>query len=350
MSREGALWIGGLEPYMDEEFLLNALRQSGENNVLSIKVVKNKFTGQIAGYGFVNFANDQTALMCMHKLNGKIIPESRPPSRFKLNHNSNRILPGEKNHSIWVGDLDQGIDDLELYKFFSARFQTIVSAKVVLDDAGGSKGFGFVRFGDEIEQQTALTTMQGISGLGTRPIKVSIAVQKAKDPSQMQPAAPPYNPAQAFTQTRPANPGYPSGGGGSDYNQYYNQYNHYWSNMAAWQQYNQYYQGYPGAGNGPQPPVNPPLPPNNSRGSAEPTNGTDDRRSGTPQRTNGTDASTALKCLDEESSIFDGPLNQQVEHSKPIDYYKLNRLYFSSSADLYDSMEESGWVNIRDDL
>ena len=42
----------------------------------------------------------------------------------------------------------------------------------MLDDAGGSKGFGFVRFGDETEQQTALTTMQGISGLGTRPIKV----------------------------------------------------------------------------------------------------------------------------------------------------------------------------------
>ena len=38
MSREGALWIGGLEPYMDEEFLMAALKSSGENNVISIKV------------------------------------------------------------------------------------------------------------------------------------------------------------------------------------------------------------------------------------------------------------------------------------------------------------------------
>lgn len=90
------------------------------------------------------------------------------------------------NHSIWVGDLDQDIDDLQLYKFFSARFQTIISAKVVLEESGESKGFGFVRFNDETEQQTALTSMQGISGLGTRPIKVSIAVQKAKDPSHVQ--------------------------------------------------------------------------------------------------------------------------------------------------------------------
>ena len=38
MSREGALWIGGLETYMDEEFLMAALKDSGENNVISIKV------------------------------------------------------------------------------------------------------------------------------------------------------------------------------------------------------------------------------------------------------------------------------------------------------------------------
>ena len=38
MSREGALWIGGLEQYMDEEFLMNAFRNSGEDSILSIKV------------------------------------------------------------------------------------------------------------------------------------------------------------------------------------------------------------------------------------------------------------------------------------------------------------------------
>ena len=37
-GRVGALWIGGLEPYMDEEFLMSAMRQSGEENIISIKV------------------------------------------------------------------------------------------------------------------------------------------------------------------------------------------------------------------------------------------------------------------------------------------------------------------------
>ena len=46
---------------------------------------------------------------------------------------------------------------------------------MVLDETGTSKGFGFIRFGNETEQQTALTTMQGIAGLGDRPIKVNIS-------------------------------------------------------------------------------------------------------------------------------------------------------------------------------
>ena len=101
MSREGALWIGGvrchltilswkfntkpwfslswqLESYMDEAFLQRSLEQMGENNVLSIKVMKNKFTGEPASYGFINFDNDHHALIAMHRLNGKIMPNTNP--------------------------------------------------------------------------------------------------------------------------------------------------------------------------------------------------------------------------------------------------------------------------------
>ena len=38
MSREGALWVGGLESYMDEPFLQRALQLMGEAPPLSIKV------------------------------------------------------------------------------------------------------------------------------------------------------------------------------------------------------------------------------------------------------------------------------------------------------------------------
>jgi len=105
MSREGALWVGGLESYMDEPFIQRALQLMGEAPPLSIKVMKNKFSEAAAGYGFINYQNDQVALTVMHKLNGKMMPNTNPPVRWKLNHSSNRLLPGEKNHSVWVGDL-----------------------------------------------------------------------------------------------------------------------------------------------------------------------------------------------------------------------------------------------------
>jgi len=181
MSREGALWIGGLESYMDDAFLQTALSKMGENQLVSIKVMKNKFTGEPASYGFINFNSDHHALMAMHRLNGKVIPDSTPPVRFKLNHQSTRLMAGERDCSIWVGDLTPDVDDLQLYKFFADRFNTVRTAKVVLDNNGFSKGYGFIRFGDEKEQQTALASMMGVSGLGAKPIRVSIAVAKSKD-------------------------------------------------------------------------------------------------------------------------------------------------------------------------
>ena len=63
---------------MDEAFLQSALEQMGEANVVSIKVMKNKFTGEPASYGFINFDNDHHALIAMHRLNGKVIPNSNP--------------------------------------------------------------------------------------------------------------------------------------------------------------------------------------------------------------------------------------------------------------------------------
>ena len=140
--------------------------------------MNNKFTGEPAGYGFINFESDQKAIFVMHRLGGKVIPNSNPPVRFKLNHNSTRLQPGETDTSIWVGDLTPEVDDFSLYQFFTQRYQTVRCAKVVLDENGYSKGYGFVRFGAESEQQNALSNMTGEMGLGSKPIKVSMANQK----------------------------------------------------------------------------------------------------------------------------------------------------------------------------
>ena len=91
MSGENALWIGGLEKYMNEEFLKEAFRLMGEDSVESVEIIKNKFTRIQTSYGFIHFDSDTAAMMVMHKLNNKIIPHSQPPVRFQLNHASAKL-------------------------------------------------------------------------------------------------------------------------------------------------------------------------------------------------------------------------------------------------------------------
>ena len=69
---------------MDEGFLQAALAKMGENMVVSIKVMKNKFTGEPASYGFINFNSDHHALIAMHRLNDKVIPTSNPVRKVDL--------------------------------------------------------------------------------------------------------------------------------------------------------------------------------------------------------------------------------------------------------------------------
>lgn len=114
---------------MTETFILSAFRKMGENP-LSVKVMRNKFTGEAAGYCFVHFATDEEAIDAMHKLNGKPIPGTTPLVRFRLNNASNtgRSLI-DREFSVWVGDLSPDVDDYNLYRVFSSKYNTIKTAK-----------------------------------------------------------------------------------------------------------------------------------------------------------------------------------------------------------------------------
>jgi len=49
---------------------------------------------------------------------------------------------------------------------------------VVLDSAGYSKGYGFIKFGSEEEKKHCLNNMNGFPGLGSKPIKVSSVIPR----------------------------------------------------------------------------------------------------------------------------------------------------------------------------
>ncbi|XP_069127463.1 tRNA selenocysteine 1-associated protein 1-like [Argopecten irradians] len=180
-----SLWMGDLEPYMDEYFITSAFDQMGAT-ITSMKLIKNKVTGLPAGYCFIDFSDAGQAHDAMLKLNGKIIPNSSPPKRFKLNtssHGKEHLAVPE--FSLFIGDLSMDVDDYVLYYAFAKKYRSCRSAKVVLENSGRSKGYGFVRFSEETDQQRALIEMQHMTGIGSKPIRVSLATPKRPMPQDM---------------------------------------------------------------------------------------------------------------------------------------------------------------------
>jgi RNA recognition motif-containing protein len=154
-----------------------------------VKIIRNKQTGYSEGYGFVEFISHASAEKVLQAYNGTLMPNTEQP--FRLNWASFGI--GERRpeagpeHSIFVGDLAPDVTDYMLQETFRTRYPSVKGAKVVTDaNTGRSKGYGFVRFGEEMERNRAMSEMNGVY-CSTRPMRISAATpKKALGPAQQQ--------------------------------------------------------------------------------------------------------------------------------------------------------------------
>ncbi|MBA0751450.1 hypothetical protein Gogos_000371 [Gossypium gossypioides] len=156
--------------------------------VSSVKIIRNKQTGQSEGYGFVEFYSREAAEKVLQSYNGSLMPNTEQP--FRLNWASfsvNERRPDSGSDlSIFVGDLAADVTDTMLHETFSSRFQSVKGAKVVIDsNTGRSKGYGFVRFGDENERSRAMTEMNGVY-CSSRPMRIGVATPKKASGYQQQ--------------------------------------------------------------------------------------------------------------------------------------------------------------------
>ncbi|KAG6711453.1 hypothetical protein I3842_05G054000 [Carya illinoinensis] len=180
------IWIGDLHHWMDESYLHNCFAHTGE--VSSVKVIRNKQTGQSEGYGFVEFFSHSTAEKVLQSYNGAVMPNTEQP--FRLNWAT--FSAGDKRSdvgsdlSIFVGDLAADVTDAMLQETFASRYPSVKGAKVVIDsNTGRSKGYGFVRFGDESERSRAITEMNGMY-CSSRPMRLGVATPKKSSGYQQQ--------------------------------------------------------------------------------------------------------------------------------------------------------------------
>ncbi|KAK7854914.1 polyadenylate-binding protein rbp47 [Quercus suber] len=172
------IWIGDLHHWMDETYLHSCFSHTAE--VSSAKVIRNKQTGQSEGYGFVEFFSHEIAEKILQSYNGTVMPNTEQP--FRLNWAT--FSAGDKRSeagsdlSIFVGDLATDVTDTILQETFATRYPSVKGAKVVFDsNTGRSKGYGFVRFGDENERSRAVTEMNGMY-CSSRPMRVGVATPK----------------------------------------------------------------------------------------------------------------------------------------------------------------------------
>ncbi|KAH7575202.1 hypothetical protein JRO89_XS02G0062000 [Xanthoceras sorbifolium] len=156
--------------------------------VVNVKVIRNKQTGQSEGYGFVEFYSRAAAEKVLQSYSGSIMPNTEQP--FRLNWATfsagDRRTEAGSDLSIFVGDLAPDVTDSMLQETFSSKYSSVKGAKVIIDsNSGRSKGYGFVRFGDENERSRAMTEMNGVY-CSSRPMRIDVATPKKASGYQQQ--------------------------------------------------------------------------------------------------------------------------------------------------------------------
>ncbi|KAJ1569777.1 hypothetical protein HK096_001784 [Nowakowskiella sp. JEL0078] len=109
------LWMGDLDPWMEETWIKQLWYSLGEN--VNVKMIRDKFTGGNAGYCFVEFLTNASASKHVTTLNGTLIPGTNRV--FKLNWASGGGLNDRKDDrspefSVFVGDLGPEVTDYSL--------------------------------------------------------------------------------------------------------------------------------------------------------------------------------------------------------------------------------------------
>lgn len=173
-----SVWVGELQTWMDETYLQNCFSHSGE--VASVKVIRNKQTGQSEGYGFIEFYSHSAAEKVLQTYNGTLMPNT--DQTFRLNwatsNSGDKRSDSGSDLSIFVGDLAGDVTDTLLHETFASRYSSVKGAKVVTDpNTGRSKGYGFVRFADDNERTRAMSEMNGMY-CSTRPMRIGVATPK----------------------------------------------------------------------------------------------------------------------------------------------------------------------------
>ncbi|GAB4842321.1 hypothetical protein Ancab_012291 [Ancistrocladus abbreviatus] len=179
------LYVKNLDEDITEDDLRNKFSKFG---TVSNAVIMRDTEGKPRGFGFVSFSSPFEAKAAVKALNGATLGSKHLfVGRAQKKAEREDILKCEWEHlksrrekskasTIHVKNLDRNVDEDILEAHFRACGR-ITSAKIMRDDNGFSKGFGFVSFSSPAEAKKALFTLNG-SSLQGKNLYLGIAQRK----------------------------------------------------------------------------------------------------------------------------------------------------------------------------
>ncbi|PSS23623.1 Polyadenylate-binding protein like [Actinidia chinensis var. chinensis] len=188
------LYVKNLALDVTEELLKEKFSEFGK--VISLVISKDD-SGASRGFGFVNFDSPDDARRALEVMNGlqlgsEVLYVSRAQKKAEREQILRRQFEEKRKEQIikyqgsnvYVKNIDDNVTDDELREHFS-QCGMITSAKLMRDEKGISKGFGFVCFSSPEEANKALNTFHGFMFHG-KPLYVSIAQRKEERQAKLQ--------------------------------------------------------------------------------------------------------------------------------------------------------------------
>ncbi|KAL7382421.1 hypothetical protein ABVT39_021998 [Epinephelus coioides] len=158
-SGVGNIFIKNLDKSIDNKALYDTFSAFG--NILSCKVVCDENGSK--GYGFVHFETQEAAERAIEKMNGMLLNDRKVfVGRFKSRKEREAELGARAKEftNVYVKNFGEDMDDEKLREVFS-KYGNAMSIRVMTDDTGKSRGFGFVSFERHEDAQKAVDEMNG---------------------------------------------------------------------------------------------------------------------------------------------------------------------------------------------
>lgn len=153
-SGVGNIFIKNLDKSIDNKALYDTFSAFG--NILSCKIAMDEHGSK--GYGFVHFETEEAARSSIEKVNGMLLNGKKVfVGRFMTRRERIDMMGdrAKKFTNVYVKNFGDALDDDKMRTLFETC-GSITSCKVMTDDNGKCRGFGFVGFEDHESAQKAV--------------------------------------------------------------------------------------------------------------------------------------------------------------------------------------------------